>query len=69
MYAYVVITDGGNRTDTYNNYDCQNFQQVVTGVPVHIKYVFSGYPKLSNWVSCECTDSPSLKGVGRKTAE
>jgi len=27
--------------------DCQNFQQVFTGVPVHIKHVFTGVPKIS----------------------
>jgi len=26
-------------------YDCQNFQQVFTEVPVHIKHVFTGVPK------------------------
>jgi len=30
------------RKSDWNNYDCQNFQQVYTGVPVHIKHVFTG---------------------------
>jgi len=37
---------------TSNNYDCQNFQQVFSGVSVHIKHVFSGVPKIwqvFNW--------------------
>ena len=33
--------------------DCQNFQQVSTGVPVHVKHVFSGVPNISNRVSRE----------------
>jgi len=49
-------TDGGDRTP--NNYDCQIFQQVFTAVPVHIKHVFSGVPKISNRVSREKTESP-----------
>ena len=37
--------DGGGRIE--NNYACQNFQQVFTAVPVHIKHVFTGVPKFS----------------------
>ena len=44
-------TDGGDEIS--NNYDCQSFQQVSTGVPVHIMHVFSGVPKISNRVSLE----------------
>jgi len=44
-------TDGGDRTS--NIYDCQNLQQVFTGVPVHIKHVFTGVPNISNKFSCE----------------
>jgi len=52
IHSYVMNpTNGGYRTS--NNYDCQIFQQVFTGVPVHIKYVFSGAPKNSNRFSCE----------------
>jgi len=40
-----ISTDGGDRTS--NNYDCQNFQQVFTGVPVHIKNDFTGVPRIS----------------------
>ena len=36
-------TDGGDQT--WNNYDCLNFQQFFTRIPVHIKYVFSGVLK------------------------
>jgi len=39
----VYTTAGGDRTS--NNYDCQNFQQIFTGVPVHTKHVFMGVPK------------------------
>jgi len=39
-------TDGGDRTES--NYDCQNFQQVFTGVPLHVKHVFPGVPKIPN---------------------
>ena len=51
IYTYICIhTDiyglSAERGDrTRNNYDCQNFQQDFTGVPVHIKHVFSGVPK------------------------
>ena len=38
-------TDG--EAQTSNNYDCQNFQQVFSGVSVHIKHVFSGVPNIS----------------------
>jgi len=33
--------------------DCHNFQQNFTGVPVHIKYVFTGIPKILNKFSRE----------------
>ena len=46
-----VPTDEGDRTS--NNYDCQNFQQVFTGVPVHIKHVITGVPKISDKFSSE----------------
>jgi len=46
-----VPTDGGDRTKI--NYDCQNFQQVFTGVPVHIKHVITGVPKICNKISRE----------------
>jgi len=36
-------TDRGNWT--WNSCDCQNYQQVFTGVPVHIKHVFLGVHK------------------------
>ena len=38
-------TDGGDRTQ--NSVDCQNFQQVLTGVPIHIKHIFTGVLTLS----------------------
>jgi len=58
-YNIKESTDGGDRT--WNNYDCQNFQQVFTGVPVHVKHVFTGFPEISNKVSFEYTESPSFK--------
>jgi len=45
MNESVISTDGGDQT---NNYDCQNFQQVFTGVPAHIKQVPTGVPKILN---------------------
>jgi len=62
-----TATHRGDRTS--NNYDCQKFQQVFTGVPVHIKHVFSGLPKISNSFSFSrgCTESPSLKRSTRKS--
>ena len=44
-------TDRGDQT--WNSYECQNFQQVFTGVPVHIKQVFMGDPRISNEFSRE----------------
>jgi len=44
-------TDGGDRT--WNNYDCQNFKRVFTGVPVHIKHVLTEVPKFSSKFSRE----------------
>ena len=41
-----MYIDGGNRSK--NNYDCQNIEQVLTGVPIHIKHVFTGVPKIPN---------------------
>jgi len=41
-------TAGGDRT--YDNYDFQNFQPVFTGVPVHIKHIFTGVPKVQTTV-------------------
>ena len=41
-----ISTHGGDQTD--NNYDCQNFQQVFTGVPVHIKHVVAGVFTIAN---------------------
>jgi len=58
-------TDQGDRT--LNNYDCQNFQQVFTAVPVHIKHVFLGVPKFSHRLSRESAEPPALKTESRKT--
>jgi len=44
-YHYYHSTNGGDRT--LNNYDCQNFLQVFTEVPIHIKHVFTGVPKFA----------------------
>jgi len=41
--------DGRDRTS--NDYDCQKFQQVFTGVPVHIKHDFSAVSKIPNRIS------------------
>jgi len=68
-YFYVSglihTTNGGDRT--WNNYDCQNFQQVFTEVPVHIKQLFTGVPQISNEFSREFMVSPSLKRSIRET--
>jgi len=50
------MSHGGDRTR--NNYDCQNFQHVFTGVPVHIQHVFSGVPKISSRFFQVCKRSP-----------
>jgi len=50
-FPQLETTDGENRTE--NNYDCHNFQQVFTEVPVNIKHVFPGVPKISNTFSRE----------------
>ena len=49
--SYPNAADGGNWTS--NNYDCQNTQQVVTGVPIHIKHIFMGVPKIPITFSVE----------------
>jgi len=46
-----LSTGGGNWTS--NNYDCQNTQQVVTGVPIHIEHIFMGVPKIPITFSVE----------------
>ena len=38
-----------------------------TGVPIHVKHVFMGVPKIRNTFSVEYTESPSLKGSIEKT--
>jgi len=43
-------TDGGDRTS--NDYDRQFFQQVCTGVPVHVKHISQESPKNLQGVSC-----------------
>jgi len=53
VFRIGVATDGGNQTQ--NNHDYQNFQQVFTGVPVHIKHVFKG----------ECRDYLSVWNLWR----
>ena len=63
-YIHTNTTDGGDRTSDY--YDCQDFQQVFTGVPARITHNFSGDPKISNGFSHEKTESPPLKRVSRK---
>jgi len=55
-----VSTDGEDRT--WNNYDCQNFQQVFTVVPVHIKHVFMGIPKKFHVSKRSCRNSKDLSG-------
>jgi len=42
MVSQDKAADGGDRTE--NNCDCQIFQQVFTGVPVHISNTFSREP-------------------------
>jgi len=52
-FECVCTTDGEDRT--YNNFDCQIFQHVFPGFPVHIKHVFLGSPQnfkqIFPWVS------------------
>ena len=52
-------THGGDWTS--NNYHCQNFQPLFTGVPVHVKHIFSGVPKIWNRLSREWTESRHSK--------
>ena len=69
-HAYNCYTREGtiDRGDqTSKNYDCQNFRQLFTGGPVHIKHVFTGVPEISNEFSRESTESPSLKRSTRKS--
>jgi len=49
------------RRSYFIDFDCQNFQQVCTVVPVHIKHIFTGVPKFSYNFSIVETESPSLK--------
>ena len=49
VFTCIYTADGGDRTE--NIYDCQNFQQVFTGVPVYIELVVTGIPKISNQFS------------------
>ena len=58
-------TDRGARTSSH--FDCQNLQQVFTGVPVHIKKVFTRIPKISNEFLREYTESPLTKRSIRNT--
>ena len=70
MYTYNFLTPyiPTNRGDqTSNNYDCQNFQQLFTGVPVHIKRVFTRVPKSSNQFLGKWMESLSLKRSARKS--
>ena len=56
---------GGDRTEI--NFACQNFQQLFTGSPIHIKHVFKGVPRNSNEFASEYTESPSLNRSTRKS--
>jgi len=38
-----------------------NIFKKITGVPIHIKHVFTGVPKIPDDLSVEKTESPSLK--------
>jgi len=49
MSQETYTTSGGDGTS--NNYDCQNFEQFFTGVPVAFKPTFTGVPKIQNKVS------------------
>ena len=47
-HVYTHTSMSTDRADpTWNNYDCQNFWQVFTGVGVHIKHIFMGVLKFS----------------------
>ena len=47
LMCHDVHTTGGG-DQTLNHYDCQNFKQLLTGVPVTFKQVFTGVPRISN---------------------
>jgi len=47
--THMYQTGNGQRDLTQNNYDCQNFRKVFSGVPVNNKHVVSGVPKISKW--------------------
>ena len=40
-----MFTGGGDQTQ--NNYDGQKFKQVLMGVPVTFKHVFTGFPQIT----------------------
>jgi len=44
-HVHITNSIHGRRRSDLNKYDCQNFQQVFTGVPVHVKHIFSGSTK------------------------
>jgi len=46
-------TSGGARWQGALGYECQNFQHVSTGDPVHIKHIFIEVPKILNEFSRE----------------
>ena len=62
-----VPTEGGDQTK--NIYDCQNFKQVFTGVPVTFKQVFTGVPKILNVFHGSKRKSPSLQKVDGKPVQ
>ena len=46
LQQLIQSTGGGDQTE--NNYNCQKLQQIFTGVPVRVKHLFTGVPKISN---------------------
>ena len=66
-YQQCESTFHGQSRCEWTDYYWQDIQQVFTGVPVHIKHVLTGVPKISNEFSHEDTECPSLKRSIRKT--
>ena len=57
----ITIYTTGRGDQTQNNYNCQNFKQVFTGVSVTFKQIFAGVHKICSKFSQEKTEFPSLK--------
>jgi len=66
-YACVCIDHRQRRSDLKIIITAQfSNKQIFTGVPVHIKHVFTGVPRFSYTFLLVKTESPSLKGFDEK---